>query len=935
MASPFIPQVIINVDFQTASSATVQPAAACIVGPHTQLVRYAQPAEKAFGGVGDYIPGADTFYSWPHLQVGGLVNLGYAKLFADNAKMVFFSDLIGSDQTVTPVTNKPNRVAINGSAGFAQNGNNPRLAGLYGRDVRVGDSVRVSGNAAGTIYTVDSYITGLTGDNTVAVTGTVVADAGNHTSQAGSTAVTQVSGAVNCWTVVPNATNYNGFVDGYINDAYTVTVLQGSTGHDPATAVLQVKSASGLDDVASFVPAAVGNVVTVGRRGLQLGVSYSGGACDLVAGQSWQIAISAAFTATVVTSGGIYTDGADDTYVITVLRGGKLSETDPTHQPLFGITTIKGLDSGGPLTVLTAGQAYATGTHGVTFSLDSGTTAVCRGDRFYISVTAAKLGRISTLILANSLPAQLSTAGDLNLWLYRQQSVQIPRNRVGFDPIVNYTPTATGVTVAQGIVLYDPAFVDGFGAPLPLTLISASLFVEYQAYLPVLANDVSSVADVGNINAAISGAIDPDNPLKYNVSKALIGSATTPVYFIAVANPFDPASWAEAIKRLVGVEGIYNIVPLTYDPVILSLFVSHVTTQSTPEAGFQRALFIGLKATTSRIVVGQSTSSDGNFVLATVVDDPATPNNQYTLLTVPTDNAKFMTQNVQPGDEVRFGYTTAFGQLAYSSYQVASVLSEQQLYLVSGPASQVAQAQRLEIWHTLPIEEIKDDLKFQAANYSNTRVCAVASDLIGFSKPTTDTYSLAAAQAGLISGALPHQAMTNAVLDGFADAVAAKGLLNGDQVADLCGNGVWLISRAPSVQSNAVICRYGTTTDSSSLATQEEMVRRNVDSMRKYLSDRLGQYLGTSNVTPSMESALRVDVDAAHSFLMTSGYTQKLGAQMIAVENVSVLPSLSLADRFVVTATWYVPAPTNTIEYDATVILGIPATTASTVTAIH
>jgi hypothetical protein len=921
VAAPFIPQVLFYEDFPTVASSGVQPLQACVVGPHAQLVRYGQGAEKPLGSLGPYVGYQDTLYPWPNLATGGIVDSAFVKLFADNARLVFYSKLqgIGSAVTVPGGATNRNRVRIAGAAGFVATADHARLAGLYGRDVRLGDRVRVEGSVSGNAYSADSYVIGFDGTQDSASVGSSTADSNNAATQAASVTIIQLSGTVNCNSVLIDATNYNGLVAGFLHETYTITVIQNSVGGDLSTALLRVKSASGLDDANNVVPAAAGSYVDVGNRGLRVAINQTNGPCDLIAGQVFQAVVNQVFSATSVTSGGAYLGASDDTLVVSVTRGGLLAESNPAKKPQITVTTVRGLDSSGPTTVTATGTNIPVGTKGVTIQLPNGTTGLCKGDQFYIPVTAAKLGVINTLILANALPSALQSATDLNLYLYTQKDVEVPINRAGFDPLVNYAVDDAGVTVKSGIVLYDPAFVDDGGAQIPLTLLDTALFVQYRAWLPSLAGTPRSISDVGNIDA-IAGALDADNPLKYAVSKALLGANGTSVVYISVADPASPASWAAAIKELVGRADVYDIAPLTYDPAILSLFVAHVSDQSSPEKARPRRLVLGLKPTLAKPLVGPTTSSDGEIVLATLADDADTAGTQYTFLNIPADNAKFITNGVLPGDEVRFNYGVSFGQTTYKSYVVSRVLSETSLLLRTGAATPAGVPQRVEVWHALNTSELVDDLVAQAGAYGDKRVIAVWSDLIGLNPPTIESYHLAAAVAGQMAGVLPHQGLSNVTLSGFADVVRDHGLLNSDEVAKLCGNGVWLVSRDSGVQSNAVITRLGTTTSPTTILEREEMVQRNVDSMKRYLVDRLSAFLKGTNVTPSSTSMIRVEIDAAHNYLKSSGFTQALGGQLIDARLDAFRVHTVFPDRYVINVTWTIPVPLNTIEFHVTMV---------------
>ena len=64
-----------------------------------------------------------------------------------------------------------------------------------------------------------------------------------------------------------------------------------------------------------------------------------------------------------------------------------------------------------------------------------------------------------------------------------------------------------------------------------------AVYVEYRAWLQTLTNEVNFISDVGELDTAIVGALDPDNPLKWGVFKALENSNGTSVGYTAVSNP--------------------------------------------------------------------------------------------------------------------------------------------------------------------------------------------------------------------------------------------------------------------------------------------------------------------------------------------------------------------------------------------------------------
>ena len=920
MAAPFIPQVLVFTDFLQSSVATATPLRACIVGPHAQLVRHGVASEKADGLLGAYDSGSDTLYDWPNLAGGGIVDLPYARLFLEDAELGFYSNLANADETVAPVAGRPNRISITGSAGFARTATTSRLSGLYGRDVQLGDRVRVRATISNVTYTHDSYVTGLVGDAVAAALGTASNDPGNLATRSASAVTTQTAGSTNSNSASGDVTNYNGLPSGYPSDTYTITVIQGSVGSDPTTALVSVKSASGLDDVASVAPAAYDSFKTVGSRGFRFKFTFATSASDLVIGQTWQCAAVQAFTATVGTFAGTYVGSADDTYIVTVTRGGLLADADPNKRPQWVVTTARGTDASGAFTPAAANTAYAIGTQGLTFKVATGTTALAPGDRFYQPVTAATTGRLGTLALADALPGALQSASDLDLFLYTRKTIEVDYRKLGYDPLLNYSASSSGITVYGGMVAHDPDFVDDASAPIGLTVLGGTLYAQYRAWLPDLSDAVGLCSDTAALSTQIDGSLDPDNPLAWGVYKALANSNGVGVKYIGVSDPADPDSWASSLAYLVGDDEIYNVVPLSQDPTVFDLVTAQVLNLSTPEKGFERATFLGMAASPSVQRVGPSTSSDHAVVLATLADDPDAAGTQYTLLTITSGNAQLIASGVKAGDKVRYNYTTSYGRSVYAEYPISAVLSQTTLRLRTGASAPASIGQRVEIWHSRTNDEIVADLESRAAAYSSTRVCAVFTDLLSPTNPATDVAYLAAALGGLASGVFPHQPLTNVTISGFADVMSAKGYLNGDQVATLCGNGVWTVSRVANVASDAIITRLATTTATAPLSAREEMIRRNTDELAKGIRNTLAQFLGNTNVTPTAASMIRVQVDAYHESKKTPT-SDRLGGQLIDVADVSIAPHVLFADRYVINATWTIPAPLNTIEFHAGIVV--------------
>lgn len=930
-----VPQVLVHQEFNIVPAELADALRAHISGGHAQLIRYSEDDEKMLAGLGEYDPTTDASYSWPEREAGAVIDDDYVKVFIDDALLEYFTDLIGADATIAPVANTTNKIAAASGLNFRTANGFARHADLLDRDVQLGDAVYIRGIVDSEAIELWSYVRGFGAAVVASTVGDAVSDSANAAGQAASISGVLTAGTANCLELTMDASNYNGLVDGDINDVYTVTVTKGSTAGDLTTAELRITTASGNDDVAAIAPAAVGSLVEVGTRALELGFSVggAGSSCsgedpdnaeELVVGQTWEITVGEEHEEALAFSGGTYTGDSDTTYVVEVTRGGLFADADTTRRPQITVTTTHGTDISGPTSVTSHNTAVAIGSKGVTIEFyGTGSTSsisggdyvfrdavdgLRKGDRYYVAVTAEAEGAVQTLELGHDL-GDLVDATDLDLKLYIKKDIEVTRNREGFAPLVNFESSDTELILKSGILAYDASLTDG-GSPVGLDVVGGTLYVEYRAWLSNLSTAVGTISDVGDLNDVISGPLHPDNPLKWGVYYALINSNGTAVKFTSVADPNDDDSWLEVLSLLIGRDDVYNLVPLTRDATVLNAYAGHVTGQSSAEAGRWRGLFVNLEATTSTAVVDETTNSDA-VVLATIADDPNTTGTQYTLLTA--DDGDFLTNNVAAGDIVRTQYTSdGFGNEAYSEYVVDAVLSEQTLRLAAGPDVAISVAAKMEIWHTNNKTEVAAAAAADAGSYGNRRVVAVWPDTIDSGDHVMQGYHLCAALAGLRSGVVPHQGLTNVEILGFDNVSRSTEFFNATNLNTLADAGTWVVTQD---QNGNVHTRHAVTTgDTDDINQREEMVRTNVDAMSYVFLNRLAPYIGKANVTPGTLSVLRVELDSIIDFLKTNGYVASLGGQLIDGEIASLRAHALLPDRIVAVMNLTIPYALNNIE---------------------
>ena len=695
--------------------------------------------------------------------------------------------------------------------------------------------------------------------------------------------------------------------------------------------------------------------VTVGSRGVKLNFATP---TAIKFGQVFLVVASQTFAATVATAGGAggvttdvdtgdllgngvtsgYTGEKNDVYVIECVKGGLLDGTsqdggaDAVGFPQVNVYTVKGLDHAAGIEITSTSTFYAIGSAGVTVRL-AGTAGqgLRKGDKWYIPVVSSAAGQVHELRLRDDVPVQMRGTGEaaqLVMELYIKDNIEVSQKRIGFAPETNYTTEDTQVRVQEGIVAYHPEWTDA-GVPQPLNVYDGEVYVEYREWLSVLTNDVGSINDVADLDQ-IAGQLDPDNPLKWGVYKALSNSNGTVVKYTAVQEPdlFDADgkrtgsnldSWVQVLERIKGRDDMYNLIPLTFDRMVFDLWAAHIGAESNEYANNWKAGFFALKSRPVARIVGEGVDIGGVLgetvtepVLATLSDDPAASNTQYTKLQVTTGNGYFISNNVQPGDVVRYNYTIDdLGEEKFDEFVVDRVLSESTILLYAGGDIAVTVPQRVEVHHHRSRNEVAADVAHQGASLSNRRICGVWPDQVGEAGTVQPGFFLACALAGLASGVVPHQGLTHVEVAGFDDYTRSYKYFNETQLNVLAESGVWIVTED---KDGTPFTRHGVTTDNLDLNRREEMIRRNDDSMSYLFLRRLQPFIGRTNAQPGMVNRLTFEVTAIIDFLKSNGFTEELGSQLIngTIRVLQIHPLLK--DRIEIVLDLTVPAPLNNIE---------------------
>jgi hypothetical protein len=891
--------------------------------------RYLVSSEKSLCDVGSITAEADLEVEWPNKPSNSDVELGSARVFFENAKMEYFSDLVGSGLTVTaPGSNK---VSISGSNGFVANGDAyPRLTALGDRDVQLRDKVKVSATVGDVLYELDAYVNGFVAASVAATVGSATAGSNNVTTRSASSTVEQVDGDETCNELSANLTNYTAWIDGNLNDTYTVEVIRASTGGDLTTARLRIRSASGLDDDTNVVPGDVGELFSVGSRGLRLSFSCASSigelsGDDLAVGMKWTVEVLDNYTTVTGTSSGTYSGSSDTSYIVEVIQGGLFADPDSTKRPIIRGRAADGSDVGQSYVVSAADVDFLIGTKGVKFKFTNGLTGVRKGDTFLIPVTKATTGKVNTLVLSKSLPTQLQNASDLNLWLYVSRDFEVPRlNDAGEE---NWVADEDGVTVYSGY----SATVEDFENNLIVE--TADVFVQYSAIL---------LADVGKLifvnltdySTKLLGPTDPVNPLKFGAFVALANSGTTGIYCLPIRSRGDvddekPADylddWSEATKALKGRRTIYNIAVLSDNHAIQSMFAGFAAANSVPTSFARNRVWTCVPGNSKEVQVSQESSDDGLVVLATVTDNPDVDGTQYTLVTLTSDNVDFIEAGVRQGSEFRVDFGYAGNNVTANNYRkftVAEVVSADSLLLATGPDEGFSEPVKIEIYKVLSNEEELASVKTRIASltYGDNQIRVSATWPDRFVEPgfgVVKGYFQSAALAALSSSIPPHRSMTRSEVAFFTDYRRGIDLFGLDLIQDLASGGCCVVDKE---DTGAPYCLHAlTTADITHVEKRSEMFVRNTDNITLLFKNGLSQFIGETNVTQETGNKIKLYVEAVGTYL-ASGLAEyaALGPRMTDLKVVKLSQNRLMADEWILQMTANFPLETNSIDASLT-----------------
>jgi hypothetical protein len=729
--------------------------------------------------------------------------------------------------------------------------------------------------------------------------------------------VAAYNNTVNATLTVTNTSEaYVGYPHlGILADTYTITVTSAGNLSNVKFSVASSNGAFALKTDLSL-DAGVLALDDAGGNGVYVEfASAIGSTAAFVAGNSWQLTVDAEVAQTNLTPSGEYTGTSDMVYTVTVERGGEFF--NGTNASTCARLLIKASDLDiSSLVLPRANQAFHVGSYGVQAAFGVGTcndgASLIIGDSYYIPVKAATSGAFTIVEISESLPEnilQLSSSLHAKLFL-PQTSVQIPQLiKENGEDIVNWTQEAYYITINQGITAYDPRLLTNDSTAARLPVVAAKLFVEHRDLLQNYVNAIDSVRDLADVATKL-GTVHPDNPLAQGVYEAVLNAANQIVYFIGVGSN-DLAGYTAAIKISEKSDKVYSFVPLTFDREIQDAVVAHVNAYSTPEVGRWRIAWISVEDQKTKLIYDNL--ENGQPYKATVTDDPSVSGVQNRLVTI--EGARFLEDGVRTNDTIRINFKTdADGKTVYDEYVVDHVKTNTTLTITKSIASAIDVPTKVQVVRNYTKSERAYNIAHVGGDYNNRRVRCVFPDTYKDSKGVVKQgYLAAAGLAGLRSGVVPHQGLTNSEFLGAYDLSKTVIEFSQDDLNTMAEQGIWIISQ--EVVGATAYVRHQLTTDERSLNTSEDSITTNVDCISYVLKRTMEPFIGRYNINRENVMIVREAVVKQLDYFATSTYTARAGNQLVsftpATDILRLEPNSTYKDRIDVEVRLNVPYPLN------------------------
>jgi hypothetical protein len=898
-------------EFEEAQAQGAAPLFACCIGPLYALHRYEVADEKA--RIGDYNEVTPTSaVNWPDHVAGANVDLTGARVVIEDTLMRYYSGTSNSE------LREDNGNKLYTSAVLATNSYASRNAAFGDRDVTVGDWARVYWIDGATEHEYYTQIAALEA-NVVAGSAAPVSspfrEAG-FTSTSTTVHATELTASPSHYGTTYVATDYNGLVDGYPQDVYTVQVMAKGAGGSGTLDGTQLRITSAGNDtpktltLGTDVAWVTEYTVPLGDRGAYVEIVTTG-SDDVTVGATWTIEVAQLYAQVDVANtaewqalGNPNYNGATNTkYIITVITGGTLDPASATNGTVrVHYRTNNGADTEGYLDVPDSAFASATqadypiGIRNVELRFFKG-EQFSTGGIWSFAMNAPTDGEIKTLVLNDSLPADkganFSGSGpNMDLNLHISTTVDFPDDYITF--------AQASITTSSSAQILD----DLLGTETLKSLIGGRMYADYRELRTDLSGSVGTVSTETE-RLSVLGPNSAENPLGKAVYHAQAeGEYINAVYYVATDTD-DLAGHQEALDLLTENDDVYSLVPLTTNAAIKELYRAHVIERSNETNNQWRIAWVGNDA--DQVVDVYTELSNSNDLEGTVDIYPV-----GTYRELNATGSLFLTNGVRTGDTVRINYVTgADGVVTYDSFTVDRVVREDQLILVEDIGGPISVEVKFEIWRNQNKADYSTSLGAAAAVFNNRRVvCTWGDNPVDTDNTAIPMFYLASALAGQRAGVPPHAPMTQ--LDLVTVLLDPVQKFSRDQLNTVASGGIWIVNKE---FSGRVYSRHQVTsiTDPDDFLKREQSKTTNLDHISRDFFTATAGIFGQANISDESLSLISQRITNTIELISNRTYSAKIGPQMLDASILRLERDPVLRDTVIVEINPALPDPLNNL----------------------
>lgn len=449
----------------------------------------------------------------------------------------------------------------------------------------------------------------------------------------------------------------------------------------------------------------------------------------------------------------------------------------------------------------------------------------------------------------------------------------------------------------SGAVLKNNILRDSRG--VPVVNAEAQIALQYKG----VRKDVSALAkkpsllkfnDLTDVQTLIS-PVNSENPLGLAAYFMTLNAPNTQITALGVdevsaASPYGtPEAYTRACELLESSE-VYALAPLTFDPTVAQIFLSHVTAMAKPESKGERVVLFTMERPTNKqdslIASGTQGNSYGSlgtqldtrlsglttFLVSAGIDPSGTlAVSDGVFLVLATSSKRYSVQSIS-GSVITIRTSFNAGENDDDFYATTDLNdSPQPSILVDVDFGVFVRGESLTRTDGLPDKTgMAETMNIRAQSYGYRRFWLFTTDtcsaLVNGSEQLLPGFYLSAARAAQISSNSPSQSFTNFPVSGFKTVGGSNDYFKNTDLDLIAGGGNWI--EIQEVPNGPITSRMALTSDVSSIESQTDSITKAIDYAAKFIRGGLRNYIGRFNITKGLIDTLNHVIEGMIQFLV-------------------------------------------------------------------